>query len=88
ELVVWLNKNIMYPNDAINRKIKGAVEVGFFIEKDGSLTDFKVVKSAHTLLDEEALRVCKQMPKWKPGKIKGKVCRTFFVIPVNFDLLK
>lgn len=87
ELVVWLNKNIKYPPSAISRKLKGEVEVAFFIEKDGTCTDFKVVKSANTLFDEEALRVCKMMPKWKPGKIKGKIVRTYFVIPVNFQPL-
>ncbi len=87
ELVVWLNKNLKYPQSAISRKLKGEVEVAFFIEKDGTCTDFKVVKSANTLFDEEALRVCKMMPKWKPGKIKGKIVRTYFVIPVNFQPL-
>lgn len=87
ELVVWLNKNIKYPNAAVSRKLKGEVQVAFFIEKDGTCTDFKVVKSANTLFDEEALRVVKMMPQWKPGKIKGKVCRTYFVIPVNFEPL-
>lgn len=85
ELVKWLNKNIKYPQAAINRKLKGEVQVAFFIEKDGKCTDFKVIKSAHLLLDQEALRVCRMMPTWKPGKIKGKVCRTYFVIPINFD---
>lgn len=87
ELVIWLNKNIKYPNSAISRKLRGEVQVAFFIEKDGTCTDFKVVKSANTLFDEEALRVVKMMPQWKPGKIKGKVCRTYFVIPVNFEPL-
>lgn len=87
ELVVWLNKNLKYPQSAISRKLKGEVQVAFFIEKDGTCTDFKVVKSANTLFDEEALRVCKMMPKWKPGKIKGKIVRTYFVIPVNFEPL-
>lgn len=87
ELVVWLNKNLKYPQSAISRKLKGEVQVAFFIEIDGTCTDFKVVKSANTLFDEEALRVCKMMPKWKPGKIKGKIVRTYFVIPVNFEPL-
>jgi len=85
ELVVWLNKTIKYPQTALNKKIRGEVQVAFFIEKDGTCTDFKVIKSAHITLDEEALRVCKMMPKWKPGKIKGKICRTYFVIPINFE---
>ncbi len=87
ELVVWLNKNLKYPPSAESRKLKGEVEVAFFIEKDGTCTDFKVVKSANTLFDEEALRVCKMMPKWKPGRIKGKIVRTYFVIPVSFQPL-
>lgn len=87
ELVIWLNKNIKYPQSAISRKLKGEVEVAFFIEKDGTCTDFKVVKPSETIFNEEALRVCKMMPKWKPGKIKGKIVRTYFVIPVSFQPL-
>lgn len=87
ELVKWLNKNIKYPQTAIKNKLQGEVQIAFYIEKDGACTDFKVIKSAHILLDQEALRVCRMMPTWKPGKIKGKVCRTYFVIPVNFEPL-
>lgn len=88
ELVVWLNKNIKYPSAAIKQKLKGEVQVAFYIEKDGTCTDFKVIKSAHLLLDQEVLRVCRMMPRWKPGKIKGKICRTYFVIPINFEQIE
>ena len=88
ELVTWLTKTIKYPQSAIDRKIKGEVLVSFIIEKDGSLSHIEIYKSAHPLIDYEALRVARMMPKWKPGKRKGKVCRTFFVIPIVFDPIK
>lgn len=85
EFVTWLTRTIKYPQQAINQKLKGEVQISFFIEKDGSLTDIKVYKSANPILDEEALRVAKMMQNWKPGKRKGKVCRTFFIVPIEFN---
>ena len=56
------------------------------INKDGSISSPKVVKSVDPLLDNEAMRVIKMMPRWKPGMDKGVTCRTMFAIPVNFVL--
>ena len=58
------------------------------VEKDGSLSDFKVIKSVHPKLDAEALRVIKQMPTWFPGKILGEATRVKFTIPISFRLNK
>lgn len=85
EFVTWLTRTIKYPPQALKQRIKGEVQISFFIEKDGSLTDIKVYKSANPMLDEEALRVAKMMPNWKPGKRNGKICRTFFVVPIEFN---
>ena len=86
EFVKWLTKNLKYPTTAQRLKRQGTVLVSFIINKDGSTSDYKVVKSAHADFDLEALRVLKKMPKWKPGEDKGKPCRTYFCIPIVFKL--
>lgn len=86
ELMKWLTKNLRYPSQALTLKQQGEVMVQFIINRDGSLTDFKVTKSAGTVLDNEALRVMRMMPKWKPGEDHGQKCRTLFIIPVVFKI--
>lgn len=86
ELMKWLTKNLRYPQQALTRKQQGEVMVQFIINRDGTLTDFKVTKSAGTALDNEALRVMRMMPKWTPGEDHGKKCRTLFIIPVVFKI--
>ena len=82
----WITSNLRYPQAARDQKIQGKVVVGFIIGKDGTVSELKVVHKADPLLDAEALRVLKRMPKWKPGEDKGKPCLTYFCIPVNFVL--
>lgn len=82
----WLTKNLKYPVVAQQNKIQGTVVVSFIVNKDGSLANIKVSTSADPLLDREALRVFKMMPKWKPGIDKNKVCRTMIAVPVVFKL--
>ena len=84
--VKWLTKNLKYPLAAQKQKIEGRVVVSFVINRDGSLTDIKVSKSANPILDSEALRVAKMMPKWKPGLNNNKPCRTLFAVPIDFKL--
>lgn len=86
ELMKWLNANLRYPESAQTQKIQGKVIVAFIINKDGSISNPHVTTSVHPLLDREALRVVKMMPKWKPGMERKTPCRTLFVIPVNFKL--
>ena len=86
ELMKWLTKNLRYPSQALSQKQQGEVMVQFIINRDGTLTDFKVTKSAGTALDNEALRVMRMMPKWTPGEDHGKKCRTLFIIPVVFKI--
>ena len=86
ELMKFLSSNIKYPEEAFKKDIQGKVPVQFVVEKDGSLTEFKVFKSVDPLLDAEALRVLKTMPKWTPGKEDGKPVRVKMTIPVNFRL--
>ena len=86
QFMKWLKRNLNYPNLALSQKIQGKVVVSFIVNKDGSISSPKVEKSAHPLLDSEALRVVKMMPKWTPGMMDGKPCRTMFAIPVNFRI--
>ena len=86
ELMKYLQKNIRYPKEAQNKGIQGRVVVQFVVNKDGSITDSKVVKAVDPQLDAEALRVVNAMPNWTPGKQKGEPVRTHFTIPVSFRL--
>lgn len=86
EFMKWLTATLKYPDDALKRKIQGRVMISFIVNTDGSLTDFKLTKPAHELLNAEALRVVKMMPKWEPGKDKGKPCRSMVAIPVVFEI--
>lgn len=82
----WLTRNLRYPQQAQQQRIQGKVVVSFIVNKDGSIASPTIVKSASPLLDREALRVIRMMPRWKPGLEDGKPCRTMFAIPVNFVL--
>ena len=82
----WLNQNVQYPKEAIEKNIQGRVLVQFIVEKDGSITQPKVVRSPDKLLSAEALRVVRKMPGMTPAKIKGKPVRSWFTIPVCFAL--
>ncbi len=86
QFMKWLTRNLRYPPQAQRQKIQGKVVVSFIVNKDGSISSPKVVKSVDPLLDNEAMRVIKMMPRWKPGMDKGATCRTMFAIPVNFVL--
>ena len=82
----WLTKNLKYPESAQKNKVQGTVVVSFIVNKDGSIASTKVSTSADPVLDAEALRVMKMMPKWKPGMDRNKVCRTMIAVPVVFKL--
>ena len=84
EFMKWLTRNLHYPPLARQQKIEGKVVVSFIVNTDGSIASPKVQKSVNPMLDAEALRVIKMMPRWKPGLMNGKPCRTMFAIPVNF----
>lgn len=82
----WLGKNLRYPPIAEENGIKGRVVCQFVVERDGSITDIKVVRSVDPSLDKEAVRVIKAMPKWIPGKQNGSSVRVKFTLPVTFTL--
>ena len=82
----YLSENIKYPEDCEETSVQGRVIVTFVVEKDGSITEAKVVKSVYPSLDEEALRAVNGMPKWIPGVQNAEPVRTKYTIPVTFKL--
>lgn len=85
DLFNYLTDNVKYPAEAARRGLEGRTICQFVVEKDGSITDVKVVKSSgSSLLDKEALRVLRRMPNWIPGTMKGKPVRVKYTVPVNF----
>ena len=87
-LTKWVYQYLKYPQAAVRDGIQGRVLVDFVIDKDGNVTDVRVVKSADPLLDEEAVRVVSASPKWRPGRMNGNKVRTSMTIPVEFRLEK
>lgn len=86
ELLSFLSRNIKYPTKAEENKIQGRVIIQFLVNKDGSVSDAKVVRSIDPELDKEALRVVNSMPKWKPGMQKGEAVSVKYTIPIVFRL--
>ena len=85
-LMQWLSKNIKYPAIAQENGTQGRVTVRFVVERDGSVSNAEVIRGVDPYLDKEALRVVNSMPKWNPGKQRGKAVRTRFTLPVTFRL--
>ncbi len=85
-LLAYLGKNIKYPSIAQENNIQGRVIIEFVVNKDGSIVDPVVKRSIDPSLDKEAMRVIKTMPKWKPGKQRGKPVRVRYTVPVLFRL--
>lgn len=86
ECLKFLAKNIKYPTIAQENGVQGRVIVQFVVNRDGSIVDPVVMRSVDPYLDKEALRVIQMMPKWKPGKQRGKAVRVKYTVPVTFKL--
>ena len=86
ECMKFLGKNIKYPQISQENGVQGRVIVQFVVNQDGSIVDPQVVRGVDPYLDKEALRVISMMPKWKPGKQRGKAVRVKFTVPVMFRL--
>ena len=82
----WVFKHLKYPKEAQEKNIQGRVTVQFVVETDGSISNVKVARSVHPLLDEEAVRVIKSMPKFKPIMEDGKPVKEQFMMVVPFKL--
>ncbi|MCT4580112.1 MAG: energy transducer TonB, partial [Flavobacteriales bacterium] len=90
EMMKFLATETKYPPQAIDNNIQGRAFISFTVEKDGSITDVQSAappgKEVHKLLVKEAKRVVSSMPKWKPGKQRGKPVRVKYTVPVNFKI--
>ncbi len=82
----FLQQNLQYPKESIKANREGTVFVQFVVNKDGSLTDFVIIKGVDELMDKEAVRVAKLFPNWKPGMQNGRAVRQRFILPVRFRL--
>jgi protein TonB len=85
-LMQYLSSNIKYPVVAEENGVQGRVVCTFVVERDGSITDVRVIRSVDPSLDKEAVRVVKSMPKWIPGKQNGSAVRVKYTVPVTFRL--
>ncbi len=85
-LFKFLGENVKYPVIAQENGIQGRVICQFVVNRDGSIVDVEVVRPVDPSLDKEAIRVIKSMPKWSPGKQRGKPVRVKYTLPVNFKL--
>jgi TonB family protein len=85
-MYAYLGENIKYPQEAKNKGISGTVFITYVVEKDGSVSNVKVLRGVKEDLDKEAIRVVSMMPKWKPGKQKGIPVRVQYNLPIKFSL--
>jgi protein TonB len=84
--IEYLIKNINYPKKARKAGIQGTVYITFIIEKDGKVSNVRILRGIGGGCDEESLRVVKNMPKWKPGRQRGKNVRVQYNMPLKFTL--
>ena len=82
----FIEKNLHYPKECAENGIQGRVIIDFVVERNGTLTNIRVVKSVNPALDKEALRIVKLMPKWIPGRQSYKEVRVKYIIPITFRL--
>ena len=87
-LQTFVENNVNYPQQAVDQNAEGTVRVTFIVDEKGNVVKPSVISGANgnTALDEEALRVVQQMPKWKPGMVKGKTVKTRLSLPITFQL--
>lgn len=85
-LYEWLAQNIVYPKEAVEKKLQGTVTLRFIVKKTGEVGDVQILRGVNELLDQEALRVVKALPNFIPGKQKGEPVAVWFNLPVRFKL--
>lgn len=86
ELRKYIAENVRYPTIARENDIKGKVFVRFVVNEKGNVENVSIARGVDPLLDEEAIRVVKGLPKWKPGKQRGKPVKVWYTVPINFTL--
>ena len=82
----FIEENLHYPKECAEKGLQGRVIIDFVVERNGTLTNIRVVKSVDPALDKEALRIVKMMPKWIPGRQSDKKVRVKYIIPITFQL--
>lgn len=82
----WIAQQMIYPAEAINQGLQGKVIIELVVEKDGTITNVRIVRGKHPALDTEAKRIVKAMPKWIPGRNNGTPVRVTYRLPVTFKL--
>lgn len=87
-MYAYIQKNLVYPEKAKAEGIEGRVFITFTIEKDGSVSNVKILRGIGGGCDEAAKEVVEKMPKWKPGTQRGKPVRVQFNLPIKFELEK
>ena len=87
-LMSYLAENVKYPEAAFEKGIQGRVSCSFIVNKDGSITDAEILRGVSPEIDAEAIRVIKSMPKWEPGRQRGKVVDVKYTVPISFRLPK
>ena len=86
EFSKWVNSKLQYPEIAKENGVQGRVTLQFTVEKDGSVTNVKVLRGVDSSLDKEAVRVVQSSPKWKPGKQRDRAVKVTYTFPVIFQL--
>ena len=86
EFSKWVNSKLVYPEIAKENGVQGRVTLQFTVEKDGSVTNVKVLRGVDSSLDKEAVRVVQSSPKWKPGKQRDRAVKVTYTFPVLFQL--
>jgi|GEM_PF-6752433 tonB family C-terminal domain len=84
----WVNSRLIYPDECKKNNIQGRVVLRFTVSENGKVTDVKVLKSVHPLLDAEAVRIVRLSPKWKPGEVLGSKVSLYYTFPVIFGLYR
>ena len=82
----WIAEHIRYPEDAIESKTEGKVIVEFIVDENGDVIDPQIIKGLTLELNKEAVRVVREMPDWRPGKVNGETVKTYYTIPITFRL--
>lgn len=81
---VWVQNHLIYPSEAFEANIGGKVMVSFIVGEDSLLYDIKIARSSDTLFNQAALEVIQKMPRWQPGRLRGKPCKVSYIFPVIF----
>ncbi|TNF46613.1 MAG: energy transducer TonB [Bacteroidetes bacterium] len=86
ELMKYIASSMKYPQDALDNGFQGKVYVGFVVNVDGSISDIELKRGVQESLDQEAMRIIRQMPNWNPAEQDGQAIKSSYTLPVSFKL--